>query len=533
MAIRLLAVVDVPGAVIGLRRDTRCRRAPETSASTHAEGATDGGLAPPPTPLFRGWEDPAGVIVFSGEQHGYLEPCGCTANQTGGLARRADLFRQIAARNWPVVGLDLGGLIARDTLQSRMKLAVSLDALNQLGYRGAGLGLDELRLGAVNLFEVFSGTQADQQFDVPFLSANVTIFGSREAIGMPAEYRIVPLGKLRIGVTSVFGRSYMDQLIAPGVELDPSELKIDDPRDALRSVLPRMQAERPDLLVLLAYAKPEESTQLAQEFPGFQIVVTAGGAEDPVGEPEFVNRSMLLKVGQKGKNVGVVGLFPGAPAGKQVRFELVNLDQSRFEHAPTMDQLMERYQQRLKDEQIVASSGTIDHEWGPGYEFVGAEKCGECHTTAYSIWEGTKHAHGFESLTPEWARAHEDESMASRVRVAHVHDPECLCCHTTGWQPEQVQRYASGFLGLQATPGLAGNQCENCHGPGSRHVKLEESVQAGEMDVTEEVLAERMRRHITKEWSEEHLCIKCHDVDNSPHFDFSTYWPQIEHIGKD
>ena len=24
-------------------------------------------------------------------------------------------------------------------------------------------------------------------------------------------------------------------------------------------------------------------------------------------------------------------------------------------------------------------------------------------------------------------------------------------------------------------------------------------------------------------------CMNCHDIDNSPDFDFETYWPKIEH----
>ena len=24
-------------------------------------------------------------------------------------------------------------------------------------------------------------------------------------------------------------------------------------------------------------------------------------------------------------------------------------------------------------------------------------------------------------------------------------------------------------------------------------------------------------------------CLECHDLDNSPEFDFDTYWPQVEH----
>src|SRR5437763_16434877 len=47
---------------------------------------------PPPAPelpagLFRSWPKPDLALVLSGEQHGYLLPCGCSRPQYGGLER--------------------------------------------------------------------------------------------------------------------------------------------------------------------------------------------------------------------------------------------------------------------------------------------------------------------------------------------------------------------------------------------------------------------------------------------------------------
>src|SRR5688500_4971709 len=47
----------------------------------------------PPQPLLDGWTKPAAAIVFSGEQAGFLEPCGCTELQSGGLGRRHALMK--------------------------------------------------------------------------------------------------------------------------------------------------------------------------------------------------------------------------------------------------------------------------------------------------------------------------------------------------------------------------------------------------------------------------------------------------------
>jgi hypothetical protein len=29
------------------------------------------------------------------------------------------------------------------------------------------------------------------------------------------------------------------------------------------------------------------------------------------------------------------------------------------------------------------------------------------------------------------------------------------------------------------------------------------------------------------------MCMTCHDLDNSPDFDFQKYWREVKHVGKD
>jgi hypothetical protein len=60
--------------------------------------------------LFQHWATPVGALILSGEQRGYLEPCGCTAGQRGGLARRLDLVQRLRAQGWPLALVDLGSL---------------------------------------------------------------------------------------------------------------------------------------------------------------------------------------------------------------------------------------------------------------------------------------------------------------------------------------------------------------------------------------------------------------------------------------
>src|SRR2546426_3771802 len=55
--------------------------------------------APPAgPPLFRDWPKPDVALLLTGEQNGYLQPCGCSAIQLGGLARRYNFSQSLGKR---------------------------------------------------------------------------------------------------------------------------------------------------------------------------------------------------------------------------------------------------------------------------------------------------------------------------------------------------------------------------------------------------------------------------------------------------
>ena len=160
--------------------------------------------------------------------------------------------------------------------------------------------------------------------------------------------------------------------------------------------------------------------------------------------------------------------------------------------------------------------------------YVGAAKCGECHTKAYAIWKNTPHAHAFESLDPSFQR----KGFERLQGVNKTFDPECIACHVTGWDPEEYLRYESGFVNEEFAADdaekllqglLAGNQCENCHGPGNRHVEYIEAD--NKVAAINEVKVTLLQA--------EQTCNKCHDGDNSPGFKFEKYWEDVKHYGTD
>jgi hypothetical protein len=127
---------------------------------------------------------------------------------------------------------------------------------------------------------------------------------------------------------------------------------------------------------------------------------------------------------------------------------------------------------------------------------VGAASCVECHKDATEFWTQTRHAHAYDTL----------------VGVKKQFSLDCIRCHVTGWQqPGGVCRIDRTEFG---GPGIGGRgvgrrdvQCEDCHGPGSRHLD----------DPTGHIQAKVPAS----------FCMHCHEAANSPKFDDAKYRPFI------
>ena len=486
-------------------------------------------------PLFKGWEKPAVAIVFSGEQHGYIEPCGCSEGQLGGLARRATLIDEMRDKGWPVTALDVGGLGNNPTRkQGKAKYDMILKCLKDMRYAAVAVGVEELQLS----FDFISFHIPDE---LPFLAANVLLFGDPECPQGPLPRKVFEAGGVKIGVTAVFGPELEDAVRPGGQGAGDFEFKVLDPVESLKKQVAAFEADKPDVLVLLSHRSKNETEKLANEFPQFDIVVTAGGPEDPNPEPTFLGKKTLFVApGQKGKHVPVVGIFPAAGKPQErLKYEVVDIDEKRFENSRVVLEHMRFYQEEmLQRENLVATDPAIDDPRNidplaglpvdaDKNPFVGAKVCGECHKSAYAVWEESKHAVATETLKTGGPHVTKDWIM-------RLYDPECVACHVTGWDPKRIVRFKTGYDGETTTPQLMGQSCENCHGPGGRHTELERTW-AKEKKTTDEVTAWRKFHRLSQKTAFD-LCIKCHDGDNDPHFgsdSFDKYWNQIAHPGKD
>src|SRR5690606_37921989 len=114
----------------------------------------------------------------------------------------------------------------------------------------------------------------------------------------------------------------------------------------------------------------------------------------------------LVSPGERGKHVVMLDFR----AGKWQNYRVVRLDPDI-----TDDKLISRmYSAYLKR---VDEAGLLDLvPRTEGAAFAGNAVCLSCHADAAKVWEGSKHAHAYETLEHE----------------GHGRDPDCVKCHVTG-----------------------------------------------------------------------------------------------------
>jgi len=409
-----------------------------------------------------------GVLVAWVAQAGArLEPCGCVAGMHGGLVRRASLIAKLP-RDRRLV-LECGGWSGGAADYERLRTATYLEALHQSCGAIVGLGTAEVRLGATHLASLIPGPDG-----APVVCANVTRSDGRPLV--PASLR-----------RHIAGRDLVITSVAPRDSIGDGLVVI----DPVQALLPLIKNLGGASLVVMADLEEGALTELARSIPGIALVV-GGKVGQPSREPIAVGAARVVHVANEGKTLGVWNW--GTPL---CAFDLIH---DRIPDHAQVRSAIRSYQERLAtldlapDERL-AGMTMLSGSTVPGAHYVGTTACTACHISAAITHSASRHARALSSL------------MAKGYR----HDPDCLRCHVTGLDlPDGFKR--RGDDPPQAHLGQVG--CETCHGRGSVHVAERSAGRPASGSLQPVTPA---------------TCQRCHDAENSPNFDYPTYWERIRH----
>jgi hypothetical protein len=460
---------------------------------------------------------PGALLFFSADVRGYLGPCGCSENMRGGIGRAAAQVLEARKGALPVLYIDGGdslfgepSLEPQQVPQEERKAQALAEAMKRMGLSVRALGeLDDAR-----------GAAFRAGLGLPELA--------------PGGVKVLPAGARKVGVVSATDAAGLKQASARAREQGAAFVV-----GLFHGTLAQAQqaAATPELAADLVLA-----THTATEFSGEQNSLVREAV--PVVALQSKGRSLLrvdLAYGSK------PGRFTPLKTAEEGEKEAASIDRrvellDREINLPGVDANLKRLKQQKREELVarrqalltapVAAAGDADTfsvrfiplesnlpshpdaqavvsaydadvgkmnlEWAKAHgqdcpapekgqaAFVGNTACAECHQEAFPMWESSKHHEAWKTL----------ETAGKQFHL------NCTGCHVTGWEQP------GGVCRLDKVAGRENVGCESCHGPGSLHAE----------DPSSENITARPGQVV---------CVKCHNPENSPHFDFATYVPKI------
>jgi LysM repeat protein len=409
-------------------------------------------------------------IIFTSNTNGILENCGCPGNPMGGLDKRLTIIKNLKSQtnNLSLV-LDAGDVFSSIGFLEKDKFVLS--AYKILPYDFIGIGDQEFSNG-IDFFEEIKKELKDK-----LISANIEY---QDGKPLAKKYVVKDIYGVKFGITSVAVEDPF--AIMPQEKI--KQIKVLDYTQALKNIIPILK-EKSDIIILLSHLGYMRDVDIAKKFPEINIIIGAH-SQTLLKEPETQDKCIIFHPGGNGEYVGYLKLKIDSENKNIIDYSssLVPLLKD-IKGDPKIRSILNAYQKFVsfgfKDTCLYSTP--IPSE----YIVVNNSTCMKCHEEIGYKWMLTKHANAFKTI----------------IEDGRTNDPECLSCHTTGYcRPD-------GFTRKPYKKDLLNVGCVECHFVKPEH--LNENYEN------------------TVEQVNPNVCIRCHNEERDPYFDFEKYVLKINH----
>ena len=385
-----------------------------------------------------------GVTVFlTGNELGALKPCGCSGGQLGGLDRRRAVFASVPKQKRLIV--DTGGLVKSDSEQDLIKFSIIMQAFGLLGYDVVNLTEKDIEIGK-NLGLLDS------------IGSSFNTISSYGNANVKLPVKFTKRLRMRNGIVAITVAAF--------------DMESSHPEQIAEFFAPYRSSRSVNIAILNRRASAIIGS-IARISPVVDCLIVPAESDEPmvVGDPN--KRPLVFSVGRFGRYVSRLQITDGSEKDRlKISFSAIPVTED-LPQEKSLVELYNAYQQIVKDSNLL-------EKWGRfalpnGLKYTGSESCKSCHEYEYEKWSSEPHSRAYATL----------QSAGSQF------DPECVVCHTVG------MKYESGFVSEEKAAYLKNVGCENCHGPGSEHIRT-----IGKTTSTEP----------------KSQCLDCHTPEQSSHY---------------
>ncbi|MCC7477812.1 hypothetical protein IT575_05080 [bacterium] len=405
------------------------------------------------------------AIAFNFDTSGYLETCGCSAHQLGGLGRRATKLEELRQKQ-PLLALEGAHIVADKGSFQLFKGQIIVASLNAMGYSGLQLGVREAQQGKADMAKLIEGAK------FPCFSANLLV----DRAAWPTGSFVTEVAGNKIGVTGV-----SQPELTKEIEM-PAEMAFANPEDALEGALASLEAQKVQCLVVCLEGNYEWVEAISTKYKDRVDIFLSGDRNAGTAKLDFKNDPPRMNVFDKGRFMGLLTVDPvfrggASPAAYNVSGTSVKLGDHLADAEPIKAILDNDYKPRLKEMFFDVFKAELPQLFMP------PEYCADCHKREYETYMKTGHAIAMKTL--------EDKGQ--------LYNPDCMKCHLT-YDPREDKIYSMG--------------CVTCH----TNITDDHVWQAME-GKDKVVIPETPVTTYTHDW-----CYRCHDPLNSS--EFEAHWPQ-------
>jgi hypothetical protein len=547
-------------------RGREAARAPADASALGGAVDAPGRVAEPAPPRGR-----TVALMYSSNDQGEYERCGCPVHPLGGLARRAVELDRARAESDGVLVVDAGDLFLpvepakggrplASEVERRARLLAA--AYARLGVAAFSPGERDLALGVGRLRRVLADAK------VPIVSANLV--DARGRAPWPAD-RLLKVAGVEVGVFGVTALSPPDD-----ARLRAWGFVARDPAAAARAEVASLRARGARVVVALVHVGgTPDSKKLLAAAPGIDWAVLGHSGKN-LEDPEDVGGARMLEAMSMGKHVGRLDLHfvdassPFVARGARAQLRTILDDHARQiaeyeQRLPTTPkpELRAYYEQRIADlrkavaretRELAALPLRVTGNWFENRilpldtaapDQPGVALLVDAYNRQSERLAAAGRPVGLEPIGPSGPLPARDKGEgkptddAAKPQATYVGNDACNRCHPnamTVWlttkhahalatleqahrarSPECVPCHVTGYLRAGgttdlavATARLADVGCEACHGPGSTHV---EAVSK------RDTIARKVPATV---------CLGCHTPDQTNDgFDYEKFLPSV------